>query len=65
MRYDGRAVGVPPKDDSFSRGFHSYMLPEEASRGLMLMMNIKKDNPDIPHDGYTDLSKHPVFARCR
>jgi len=61
MRYDGRAIGVAPKDDNFTRGFHCYMLPEEASRGLMLMMNMKKENADIPWDGYRDLSTCEVF----
>jgi dTDP-4-amino-4,6-dideoxygalactose transaminase len=64
MRYDGRAVGVAPKDDQFTRGYHCYMLPEEAARGLMLMANMKKENPDIPWDAYTDLSQYDVFKAC-
>jgi dTDP-4-amino-4,6-dideoxygalactose transaminase len=64
MRYDGRAVGVAPKDDQFTRGFHCYMLPSEAAQGLMLMANMKKTNPDIPWDGYADLSQYDVFKAC-
>ena len=61
MRYDGRGIGIAPKDDIFTRGYHCYQLPEEAARGLMLMMNMKKENADIPWDGYCDLSKCEVF----
>lgn len=62
MRYDGRRAGVAPKDDTFDvPGYHAYMLPEEAARGLMLMSYMPDDNPDIPRDGYADLSKSPIF----
>lgn len=61
MRYDGRREGVPPKADEFIRGYHCYMHPEDAVRGLMLMGYIKDDNPDIPADDYPDLSKQEVF----
>ena len=64
MRYDGRAVGVPPKEDTFTRGYHCYMLPEEAARGLMLMDGMPKTNADIPRDDYADLSKSPLFKVC-
>ncbi len=62
MRYDGRRAGVRPADDTFDvPGYHCYMLPEEAARGLMLMSYMPDDNPDIPWDDYTDLSKCPIF----
>lgn len=61
MRFDGRMAGVPPKQDDFIRGYHCYMLPEEAARGLMLMSYMPDDNPDIPWDDYADLSQYPIF----
>jgi dTDP-4-amino-4,6-dideoxygalactose transaminase len=63
MRFDGRTAGVAPKDDNFTTpGFHCYMLPEEAARGLMLMNYMADDNADIPWDDYADLSKYPIFT---
>lgn len=61
MRFDGRTVGVAPKDDTFVRGYHCYMLPEEASRGLMLMSYMPDYNEDLPRDDYADLSKCEIF----
>jgi dTDP-4-amino-4,6-dideoxygalactose transaminase len=64
MRFDGRSAGVPPKSDVFVMpGYHCYMLPEEAARGLMLMNYMPDDNPDIPWDDYADLSQWPIFQR--
>lgn len=62
MRFDGRRVGVPPKEDEFTLpGYHCYMLPEEAARGLMLMSYMPDNNPDIPWDDYADLGQWPIF----
>ena len=64
MRYDGRTAGIRPKDDSFTeRGFHCYMLPEEAARGLRLMDYMPDDNPDLPWDDYVDLRQFPIFQK--
>ena len=63
MRFDGRTAGVPPvKDDFVYPGIHAYMLPEEASRGLMLMNYMPDVNPDLAWDDYADLSKYPIFT---
>lgn len=65
MRFDGRTAGLPPAMDNFKYpGFHCYMLPEEAARGLMLMSYMANDNPDIPWDDYPDLSKFSIFNRA-
>lgn len=62
MRYDGRTAGVHPKQDTFDTpGWHVYMIPEDAARGLMLMGRVADDNPDIPWDDYADLSQYPLF----
>ena len=62
MRCDGRRIGVIPKQDSFDLpGYHCYMLPEEAARGLMLMSYMPDNNADLPRDDYADLSKIDYF----
>jgi dTDP-4-amino-4,6-dideoxygalactose transaminase len=61
MRYDGRTPGVPPKEDTFSFGWHVYMIPEDAARGLMLMASVKDEYPDLPWDSYADLSGVKLF----
>jgi hypothetical protein len=61
MRFDGRTAGVHPQDDTFVRGYHCYMLPEEAARGLMLMQSMPSYNEDLPNSDYPDLSKQGVF----
>ncbi len=62
-RLDGRKAGVPPKEDTFDvPGYHVYMIPELAARGLMFMsLNKNKDFEDLPEDNYADLSKLNIF----
>lgn len=65
MRFDGRSAGVPPVKDNFIYpGYHCYLLPEEASRGLMLMASMPDHNDDIEWDAYADLSKFPIFTEA-
>jgi len=67
MRFDGRTAGVAPRDDEFVLpGFHCYMIPEDAARGLMLMGNVKDYYEDLPwgpgtDSDYADLSEWPIF----
>ncbi|HSW61892.1 MAG TPA: DegT/DnrJ/EryC1/StrS family aminotransferase [Dissulfurispiraceae bacterium] len=66
MRFDGRTARVAPRDDKFVLpGFHCYMLPEEAARGLVLMNYMPDDNADLPWDDYADLRNYPIFTRGR
>lgn len=66
MRFDGRTAGVPPLEDNFNLpGFHCYMLPEEAARGLMLMNYMPDHNDDLPWDDYADLRNYPIFQGGR
>ncbi len=62
-RLDGRREGVSAKEDTFDiPGYHCYMTPELAVRGLMLMrINKNKYFEDIPETEYADLSKHKMF----
>jgi len=56
MRFDGRTEGVAPKEDRFTMpGYHCYMLPEEAARGLLFMSNVKDKYEDLPEPDYPDL----------
>lgn len=62
LRYDGRAEGVAPRDDYFNLlGYHAYMTPEQAARGLTLLSTLPDKNYPIPADGYADLSQFEVF----
>ena len=54
-------------DDNFDMlGWNFYMMPELATRGLLMMTQFynldrtKKHNPDIEHS-YPDLSKFPIY----
>lgn len=62
-RFDGRTEGIPPKEDvNLSLGYHMYMSPEVAAEGLVRLMHLPKDNPDLPNDDYPDLSQFPIFG---
>ncbi|KKL73715.1 hypothetical protein LCGC14_2072120 [marine sediment metagenome] len=61
MRYDGRTERVHPRDDKFVRGFHCYLSPELAARGLLLMQNPKDVYPDTEPYTYGDLSLQEIF----
>lgn len=62
MRFDGRKEGVAPKDDNITMcGYHMYMSPEVAAEGLVRLMHLPKNNPDLPNDAYPDLSTMEVF----
>ena len=61
MRFDGRRENVPTAEDKFDMaGYHYYMSPETAARGLWLLEYYPKDVPDQPVDNYPDLSKSPL-----
>lgn len=61
-RYDGRS-GLPFDQERVAqRGWHKYMEPEQAARGLRLM-DIYPNGVDIPEETYPDLSLMPVFQR--
>ena len=60
-RFDGRTEGVKPKDDNPIMGWHMYMSPEIAAEGLVRLMHLPKNNPDLPPDDYPDLSQMEIF----
>lgn len=66
-RFDGRKEGVPPRDDEFSWGIHTYMTPAMAAEGLQRLATLPASNADLPWgpgttSDYSDLSTSELFA---
>lgn len=61
--YDGRDLGKLWKEDPIMQiGFHYYMTPEDAARGLLLLRHLRNDRPSLGGcHNYPDISKWPVF----
>lgn len=58
MRFDGRTEGVATKDDTYPEaGYHCYMSPDVAARGLWLLSVHPKFNEDLPKPDYPDMSR--------
>jgi len=56
--YDGRDLKLPYTDDNHVKqiGWHMYMTPEDAARGIILMDKTPDQNSDFQNDGmYPDL----------
>lgn len=61
-RFDGRQQGVPPAEQNgWILGYHAYMSPETAAKGLMRLSLLKGDEPDLPNSDYPDLSQLEIF----
>ena len=63
MIYDGRHKYIKHDDDDYSCiGYHMYMTPEEAHRGLQLLESIPDYNADTGNNTtYKDLRKQIIF----
>ena len=61
--YDGRDLEKYYPDDDFEiLGWHMYMTPEDAARGILLMDELPDVNEDSGgHENYSDLSSKSVF----
>jgi dTDP-4-amino-4,6-dideoxygalactose transaminase len=63
--YDGRDLDIPQWDDDYEiMGWHYYMTPEDAARGIILMDQV----PEITEDcggstHYTPLSTRTIFRK--
>ncbi len=56
-RFDGRAEGIPTKDDEYHfPGWHCYMSPDAAARGLWLLQSYPEHMPDQEPHQYPDMS---------
>ena len=66
-RFDGRAEGVAPKDDTFGMiGWHAYMSPDVAARLLWKLSALPRHNDPLPWgpgtaSDYPDLSQLEIF----
>lgn len=63
MIYDGRHKYVLHENDEYECiGYHMYMTPENAAKGLLLTENLQDEYPDKgSSETYKDLSKQKVF----
>jgi len=62
-RYEGRGQLDYHIDTIPHTGWNMYMTPEQAARGLTLMMNVPMDNPDLEeNEGYRDLREFDLYA---
>lgn len=59
-RYDGREGRAYPQESISMLGWHCYMTPEQAARGLQLLDVLPEGMPDQTED-YPDLRKFEVF----
>lgn len=62
--YDGRDLSTPYDDRSHVKqlGWHFYMTPEDAARGLLLFNKIALQSPDsMTWQNYPDLTQVPVI----
>ena len=61
-RFDGRAEGVAPKDDTFAfAGWHCYLSPDVAARLLWKLSSLPRHNEPLENDAYPDLSTMECF----
>ena len=61
-RFDGRAEGIPPKDDhGIILGWHCYMSPEISAEGLVRLSHLPRHNEPLPNSDYPDLSLLECF----
>ena len=61
--YDGRDLEVYYPDDEFEMlGWHMYMTPEDAARGILIMDQLPEINEDSGcWENYSDLSNKEIF----
>tara|TARA_Y100000590_G_scaffold341044_1_gene389063 strand:- start:250 stop:888 length:639 start_codon:yes stop_codon:yes gene_type:complete len=65
LRWSGRVEGVPmPEDEIESMGYNSYITPEWAARGLMLLSVYPEQHPDQEEPGgYPDLAQYGFIKK--
>jgi dTDP-4-amino-4,6-dideoxygalactose transaminase len=62
--YDGRDLNTPYTSEEHVQmlGYHMYMTPEDAARGIILMDSVPEQNEDTGnHTTYIDVSE--IFKR--
>ncbi len=63
-RFDGRHEIALEKDNFEMLGWNYYMTPEQAARGLNLMMFLPEVNEDLPMEKYNDLSQYKIYTEA-
>jgi dTDP-4-amino-4,6-dideoxygalactose transaminase len=63
--YDGRDLDVPQWEDDYEiMGWHYYMTPEDAARGIMLMNRVPEFTEDCGgNENYSKLSDKTLFRK--
>ena len=63
LRYDGRDLSKTQFEDNIEEsGYHMYMTPEDAARGILLLKSTNSVNKNSHnHTCYPDISKHKCF----
>lgn len=63
--YDGRDLAIPQWEDDYEMaGWHYYMTPEDAARGIMLMDQVGEYTDDCGNNTmYADLSTKTIFRK--
>jgi dTDP-4-amino-4,6-dideoxygalactose transaminase len=60
MSYDGRDLSIPYEDPKHvvCEGYHMYMTPEDAARGILIIDEMPKQNEDSGnHNSYPDVTQ--------
>lgn len=67
LRYEGRSIGIPYHIDQIKNlGYNMYMTPEQAARGLTLLMDHPKNCDDlIENPPYRDLTTFEIFKKIK
>ena len=62
-RYDGRqSISFTGMKDIEVMGWHMFMTPEQAARGIELFYRLPKENPNLANwDDYPDLTQFTCF----
>lgn len=62
VRFDGRQIGVAPRDDTFDvPGIHAYMSPMTAAEARTRLALMPDKTDYLPRSDYADLSLSPYF----
>lgn len=68
MTYDGRDLTLPYDDPDHIKcmGYHMYMTPEDAARGILIIDEMPKQNPPSGNSNmYPDVTKWDIIKRLK
>jgi len=65
IRYDGRDLNKSQLEDDITLfGYHMYMTPEDAARGLILFNQLNVEHEDThSSESYKDITKNSIFSK--